>query len=84
MAIHEMVVKDINEDGEAAYKDGDHAIVTVRLDYIPRQHDVLKFEDKYYEIVRVIKNLDDWNSPLTIVVRKYVMIPKMIYSGISE
>lgn len=84
MAIHEIVVKDFNEDGEAAYANGDHVIVSVRLDYIPRQHDVLKFEDKYYEVVRVVKNLDDLNSPFTVVVRKYIMYPKMILSGKSE
>ena len=84
MAIHEIVVKDFNEDGESAYANGDRVIVSVRLDYIPRQHDILKFEDKYYEVVRVVKNFDDLNSPITVVVRKYVMYPKMILSGQPE
>lgn len=84
MAVHEMVVKDINEAGETAYEDGESVIACIRLDYIPRQHDVLKFEDKYYEVVRVVKNLDNWNDPFTVVVRKYVMVPKMIFSGSTE
>ena len=84
MAIHEMVVKDINDAGETVYADGERVIASLRLDYIPRQHDVLKFEDNYYEVVRVVKNLDNWNDPFTVVVRKYVMFPKMIFSGSSE
>jgi len=78
MAGYEMIVKDVNKAGGAVYKDGESAILKMYLNYIPRQHDIFKFNDEYYEVIRIISDLDDFCSPLTIVVRKYVMFPEII------
>lgn len=78
MAGYEMIIKDVNKSGGAVYKDGESVILRMYLNYIPRQHDIFKFNDEYYEVIRIISDIDDVCSPLTIVVRKYVMSPEII------
>lgn len=70
-----IVVKDVNEEGGAAYENGESTILAGHLNYLPRIHDVMKVDGEYYEVIRVIYNFDDCDDPITIVVRKYVINP---------
>ena len=75
MADIEVVVKDFNDAGGAAFEDGEPTILGAYLNYLPHIHDLMKIEEQYYEVMRVIHNFDSCNAPVTIVVRKYVINP---------
>ena len=73
-----VVIKDINDAGGAVYENGEPAILAGHMNYLPRLHDIMKFEGVYYEVIRVIYNFDDCDDPITIVVRKYVIEPLIL------
>lgn len=75
MGDFKVIVKDVNDAGNTAYEDGEPAILAGHLNYLPRMHDIIKFEEKYYEVIRVIYDFDDCDSFITVVVRKWIIDP---------
>ena len=71
MGDFKVVVKDIKDSGATAYESGGPAILAGHLNYLPRINDMMKFEEKYYEVVRVIYDFDDCDSFITVVVKKW-------------